>query len=1552
MANTPKKMKDPTEAALSAIQDALNVRDAEPAPEPAPATPAPPPAEDHFNFPEEVAAESTWRTHSVPPAANDPFEDEARHVEDTGPMRRPANDDRESIGQILRSLQRRPARTSYLVATVFAVVWVLAGIVLGWMYLPELKASLGPSGLSAPILATLAAIFFAPIIFFFVLAHMAWRSQELRLITQSMAEVAMRLAEPETVARESIVTVGQAIRREVAAMGDGIERALARAAELETLVANEVSALEHAYNDNEVRIRGLLQDLGKQRDTLVGQADQIREAINSIHLDLGSDISQISELVAEQVNEASRRITHALAEKGEHITRALTNAGDTMIESLGARGGDLLDRLEATSAETSQAISAASDRLTSTLNFKTDHIGDEFTEIAANLQHMMSVRLDRVTEGFAQKSGAILDMMTDRSQELTDMVVETGDRLTETISSRVDEVNSTLKTTGDSLVLDLSLRGGDVVSKLEQTGARITETIVQRANRVADTFRESAETLADVLGNRGDSVREMLAARLQSFEDMFNHGGAELAERIARDSTTLGNLITRHLGEFDRTVKTYGGEMVERLGERSQEIASAMRDYLDNFDTRVTTKSAEVTASLDQQFIRFQDALEARTKTLNEGLGSRVADMAKSLADSGTEVVAALDKRISDVTSVINVRGAKLAENLGAKIDDIDRAMGARAMEVAANLDTRIGRFEELLLGRAEAVTKEIEIRSQSAAELLSSRMEQLSQAIRSNTSEATHSLEQLTASSVETISGRIEQLAQTIRGNTAEAERSIGNLSTSASNLLTTRLDALNQAIKTNAGEAERALAQLATTTTASIRASAHDAERSLTGISTGVSNVLKQNAGEVERTLLGVSAEVARNFVGKADEIAAAVSQRSAEMTKILDEKSSGLLTALSAKSLEFSSEVSRVTEHAVKAIEAKGFSFTQTMMDNSEHIARLINEATESGTGAVARALKELQSNQSSAVQATNAAVHQAVKDLRESAELATQGASKTIARTLRELQETTQAAVEQSKQTASAAVSEMLETHGMLRSDTTALFERLREANILLQEVLSGAHENMSEIEQTLVTRVSDFVAAMNEVAAKTGVANSQVDQSISSFRSVTTQTLTDLQQLAGQFDAHGRALAEAVALVDRSNRRTEGALMERRTELDALVTTLDSKGNDLEQRLARFSTLLDQSLEGASDRARDIARLVAESTTGGARTIAENFESIRTNAEEERKRTAEAMRSVYEQSTSEAHAMLAQASDRFADVVGGLKQMAAEMQHELEVTRAELRKGILELPQETAESAAQMRRVIVDQIEALAELNRIVARHGRNLDAIEPAAAAPRRVEGVEAIPPAPTRRVMRDEPALTNGGGRAPEPPVRPRPDIAGIGGGPGPAMPARRAEAPSLSPTQGQTGARTGWLSDILTRASREEAEQFPQRSEPPSRGGGMPPEAPRGERTSIDSLDSLAVDIARMIDHDAAADLWDRYKRGERNVFTRQLYTMQGQQAFEEIRRKYRGDRDFMRTVDRYIAEFERLLEEVSRDDRGQVVARTYLTSETGKVYTMLAHAAGRFD
>ena len=111
--------------------------------------------------------------------------------------------------------------------------------------------------------------------------------------------------------------------------------------------------------------------------------------------------------------------------------------------------------------------------------------------------------------------------------------------------------------------------------------------------------------------------------------------------------------------------------------------------------------------------------------------------------------------------------------------------------------------------------------------------------------------------------------------------------------------------------------------------------------------------------------------------------------------------------------------------------------------------------------------------------------------------------------------------------------------------------------------------------------------------------------------------------------------------------------------------------------------------------------------------------------------------------------------------------------------------------------------------------------------------------------------------------------------------------------------------------------------------------------------------SLDALSVDIARLVDHNAAVDMWDRYNAGERNAFTRQLYTPHGQRVFDDIRNRYRGDRNFHGTVDRYLTEFERLLEDVSRDERGgQAMVRTYLTSETGKVYTAARACVGRFD
>src|SRR3974390_2679335 len=176
MANNPKKVKDPTEVALSAIQEALNISHTSG-------------ADDAQSSVHSDAAPSTSPygdgTFDARPSADRPvFEP----IEEPRAPRRAANDDRETIGQILQALQKgRPARSVFTLATAFGGIWILGCALLTISFLPSLHAAMGQSG-GVLVLAGLAALFFAPVLLFYFLASLAWRGQEMRMIPQAMAE--------------------------------------------------------------------------------------------------------------------------------------------------------------------------------------------------------------------------------------------------------------------------------------------------------------------------------------------------------------------------------------------------------------------------------------------------------------------------------------------------------------------------------------------------------------------------------------------------------------------------------------------------------------------------------------------------------------------------------------------------------------------------------------------------------------------------------------------------------------------------------------------------------------------------------------------------------------------------------------------------------------------------------------------------------------------------------------------------------------------------------------------------------------------------------------------------------------------------------------------------------------------------------------------------------------------------------------------------------------------------------------------------------------------
>ena len=439
--------------------------------------------------------------------------------------------------------------------------------------------------------------------------------------------------------------------------------------------------------------------------------------------------------------------------------------------------------------------------------------------------------------------------------------------------------------------------------------------------------------------------------------------------------------------------------------------------------------------------------------------------------------------------------------------------------------------------------------------------------------------------------------------------------------------------------------------------------------------------------------------------------------------------------------------------------------------------------------------------------------------------------------------------------------------MLRSDSTALFERLREANILLQEVLSGAQENMNSIEHTMATRVSEFVAAMNDLSSKSGATTAKVEQHLGTFNTVTAKVLRDLGDLADQFSSHGRTLADAVELLEASNRRTDDSIAGRHATIETLVSTLDTRTEDFGQRLQRFSSLLEESLDTATARAREIAGIIAETSNESVQTIEQQYDLVRKTSDEERQRTSEALNAVYDEASAEVQAMFNQSAGRFTEIMEGMKQMAGG-----NAARARNHAGRV-APRHSRIAAGDRRERGAD-----AARHRRPDRGARRAQSHRrPARPVARRRGTVAARGRAALRRKRRTRTTAADAGRYC-------RSAAAASAD----ARHHRRPDAATQCAHAEPGAGRQGRQQCPWRRLALRSVDPRIARRRPADRAAAPRAKPPRGEerpqRDSVDSIDSLSVDIARMIDNDAAAELWERYKRGERGVFTRRLYTASG--------------------------------------------------------------------
>ena len=312
--------------------------------------------------------------------------------------------------------------------------------------------------------------------------------------------------------------------------------------------------------------------------------------------------------------------------------------------------------------------------------------------------------------------------------------------------------------------------------------------------------------------------------------------------------------------------------------------------------------------------------------------------------------------------------------------------------------------------------------------------------------------------------------------------------------------------------------------------------------------------------------------------------------------------------------------------------------------------------------------------------------------------------------------------------------------------------------------------------------------------------------VSTLDRLSSDTRNKSGVLVERLSGHTAALADVARDLAVNQQTVDASLALRHTSLKALFAEITEKSQEFDAVARHFATSFEESFAKAQARAQEISASLAVSTKNAATNAVSQFEMIRDTAGKERLKTAEALQAAYDQANANLNDVMTKTAERFRKSVDEVRQMAAEVQRQLDATRRELKRGVFELPEETAEAATAMRRVVADQIAALKELTAVVTASGADFDVVEPTPAKPSPRAEAPRKTEAPRHAPESDDDGQVMTAAPAPEPARAAAPAAARAAR---PAQPAAAAPAAERS--------QTGWLSNLLAAASRDETPASP---------------------------------------------------------------------------------------------------------------------------------------
>jgi ABC-type transporter Mla subunit MlaD len=596
-----------------------------------------------------------------------------------------ANDDAPTIGGLIFALHQKPSNQPFRVAAIASGVWSLIGVLLGWSLLAAETANGGGfvTALFSPTMALVLVGLLLPIALFWFLALLAWRAQELKLMSSAMTEVAVRLAEPDRGAEQHVASLGQAVRRQVSFMNEAIGRALGRAGELEALVQNEVATLEKSYGENEHKIKGLIQELVGERHALVSTTDKVAETLKA----MGSDVPALIDKLSQQQIK---------------LAKIIEGAGQNLI-ALESQLATATGNLETSLANRTQQLQAVLDDYTvaldATLASRAEALDAQLVERTRALDAAFSERLALFDQSMLRSTSEIDQVVNDKARVLTAALESHVKALSETLGKQAMNLDESMmhgidavRRTSDSITRQ-SLKAIEGLSSQADMLKHVSENLLNQVSGVANRFDAqgrnivSAASALETANTRIDSTLQRRHAELNDTLTRISGKASELDEVMRGYSATVEGSIL--------SAETRAQQLIQQLAQGTQAHAQSAVSELERLRSQTDTHSQAVVA----EFERLRNHADVQAQRTIEDMRARVSGVSQEV----TQHLGAIAGRFTDTSDELRTRAASAAadlqreqERLRAEAERLPMAARESAEAMRSALSEQLRALEQL----------------------------------------------------------------------------------------------------------------------------------------------------------------------------------------------------------------------------------------------------------------------------------------------------------------------------------------------------------------------------------------------------------------------------------------------------------------------------------------------------------------------------------------------------------------------------------------------------------------------------------------------------------------------------------------------------------------------------------------------------------------------------------------------------------------------------------------------------------------------------------------